>query len=203
MIRWLMLLMVVVMGTACSLPESKIPPVKIYTIQVPEIKTNSNELPVHLVIRVNYTSPVLDTNKIMVMPDANRYEHISNVSWPAALPGYVRDLMIRTFHDNNAVRSVSTTPISGAINYNLSLQIYNFEAVYQPGKKGPNVHISLGGTVSRLDTQEPRTEMSFHFKKVQEATDNNMQEIIKAFESAFQQVASEVQTTVVKDINAK
>jgi cholesterol transport system auxiliary component len=192
---------VAIFGASCSLPKSDIKPVSIYTIQVPTPAISSVTVPAHMVIGVTYVSPILDTNRIIIKPEPNRYDHVANAAWPATTSALIKDLMTRTFLDSKAFRSVSTAPVAGAINYNLNLQIYDFEAVYEAGKKTPAIHVRLTGTLTRLDIHSPTIETTFRVAAVSEAADNTMTAIIEAFESAFQQVALDMQNAVTKEIS--
>jgi cholesterol transport system auxiliary component len=197
----LVILFVVLVSAACSLPKSDLPPVSIYTIQVPDASVKPVTIPAHMVVGISYISPALDTNRIIVMPDANRYDYVANAAWPATTSVYVRDLVIRTFLDSHAFRSVSSTPLSGAINYSLNLQIQDFEAIYDPDKEAPRIRVRLVGMITGLDSRQPIPDIVINAEAVREATDNTMAAIIKAFESAFQQVALEIQTAVLDDIS--
>jgi len=91
--------------------------------------------------------------------------------------------------------------LSGATNYSLNLQIQDFEAIYDLDKEAPRIRVRLVGMITGLDGRQPIPESVVNAEAVREAADNTMAAIIKAFESAFQQVALEIQTAVLDDIS--
>lgn len=194
------ILSALVFGVACSLPKSDLPPVRTYTIRAPAPEAASSPLPVHLVVSVNYVSPALASNRIIVMPSPNRYDFIANAAWPAPLTIHVRDLMLRTFLDSRAFHSVSAAPRSGEINYGLNLQVYDFEAVYETGRRAPRIRLRLVGMLGRLDVGKRGEETVYLAEASREAADDSLGAIVRAFESAFQQVAQEIQAGVTRDI---
>ncbi|HID48615.1 MAG TPA: hypothetical protein EYP40_03220 [Chromatiales bacterium] len=198
--QWVLILVGLWLGAGCSLPRSDLPPVRIYTLQAPVPPTVEKAFPAHLVVSVNYVSPALASNRIMVMPDPNRYDFLANAAWPATTPIYLRDLMLRTFLDSRAFRSVGAAPRTGEINYSLNLQVYDFEAVYEAGQPAPRIQVRLVGLLGRLDLGQRGEETVYVAEAGRDATDNSLGAIVTAFESAFQQVALEIQASVTRDL---
>ncbi len=200
-LHWFVTVMILLSLSACSIPRSDRPAQKIYTIQARENPGATTKLPVHLVIRVNYTSPALNSNKIIIMPETNRYDHIANSSWPASLPFYLRDLLIHGFVGSNDFHSVGTAPASGMVNYVLDVQVYNFEARYTDKAAAPVCHLRMGAVVSRLDEAGASSDSVFLFSAQRQAGENSIHAIIAAFDSAYNQLSKELQTSVIKSIS--
>ena len=198
--QWSVILVVLLLGAACSLPKSDLPPLRTYAINAPVPAISGDTIPAHLVVSVNYVSPPLDSNRIIVMPESNRFDFIADSAWPAPLGSYVRDLVLRTFLASKAFNSVSTVPLSGVVNHGLNLQVYDFEAIYEQDRKAPRIRVRLGGVLSRLDTTHQAKEAVYLAEATREAADDTLGAIIQAFESAFGEVALEIQTSVTRDI---
>ncbi len=79
---------------ACSLPTSQVPPATVYRLSVPVLSAAPRR-PVHLVVDVAYTAPELDTDAIVIELPGHRLDAVAAARWPASLPRYVQQQLIR------------------------------------------------------------------------------------------------------------
>ena len=186
---------------ACSLPTSQVPPATVYRLSVPALSAAPRR-PVHLVVDVAYTAPELDTDAIVIELPGHRLDTVAAARWPVSLPRYVQQQLIRAFSRSGAFRQVSDTPVPGAINYRLRLDVLDFRVDETDDPASPTVRVRLHGLLQRLDEIEPGGGVALPAEARQAAGTRRMQAIMAAFDTAFAQAAGRLAAGVMAALPA-
>lgn len=86
-----------------------------------------------LVIEVPDARGALDTDRIMIRPNALQAQYLPGVRWTDDAPVMVQTLMLRAFENANALRYVGRRPLGSSGDYALVSELTDFQAEFGPG----------------------------------------------------------------------
>jgi len=186
-----------VIGLAgCSLPSADLPPTTTYRISVPALPPAPATRAVHLVVHVAYVAPEIASDAIVLGLPGQRLDRVANARWPAPLPAYVQQQLIRAFSHSGAFRYVSDAPVPGGVNYQLRLELLDFQADTPRSAGAPRVQVRIHSILQRLDEVAPRSDTVIRASAEIPASEPRMQAITAAFDQAFGVVARRLATGV-------
>ncbi len=172
----------------CSLPSADLPPTTTYRLAVPALPPAAARRPVHLVVHVAYVAPEIAAEAIVLELPGHRLDRIANARWPAPLPAYVQQQLIRAFSRSGAFRHVSDAPVPGGINYQLRLELLDFQAATARQDAAPRIRVRIHAVLQRLDEVAPRRATVIRATAEAAAAERRMQAIAAAFDQAFDDV---------------
>jgi len=176
---------------ACSLPTSDQPTKTRYRLNVPELPVSASPYPAHLAVDMGYVAPELAGAEIVVQEPGNRLDHVAAAGWPAPLPAYLQQQIIRAFAASDLVAHVSDAPVAGSASYQLMLELLDFRVVRTEGEP-PRVRVRIHALLQRLDRIEANQERVFRAEAEVPAAAERMSAIMPAFDQAFAQVVGEL-----------
>jgi len=206
--RWVLTLWLGMVCSGCgSLLESDIPvPVNYVLAPAPAAAkaTESAASLVDLSIGRPDVGPGLDTQRIAVLR-GRQLDYYRAAQWGARAAEMIQMLMVASLQDQRMFRSVTPEQARVSGEYLLDLEVRDFQAEYSDGQALPTVRVGLVGRLIRItDRQLLDTVVA---STTRAATENRLNAVTAAFESAGQWVALELarQTSaaIIRDQNNK
>ncbi|RTZ42575.1 ABC transporter [Candidimonas sp. SYP-B2681] len=172
--------------SACSIlpkPET----LTVYQLQAPSIerKTQSHPLAWSLRIATPYSSQVIDSMRVLVLPEANRVSAYSGARWGDPAPVLLRNYLAAAFRASGALASVSTDVSNGQADYELGGDLIAFQVEYV--NDAPVVRIRLDATLTRDVNNRIISARSFEVRQAVDGTE--VPKVIAAFEIAIDQLS--------------
>ena len=192
--RLLILLSLLFMTAACSLPQAKAPAMTTYRLGVPTLAppSSGSPRPLTLVVDLGYVAPEIQGQGIVIQQEDLRQDEVAGARWPAPLPAYVKQQLIRGFVAGGGLRMVDDAPVAGAVNYRLRITILDFQIVEDAAGKPPRAHVRIQAVLQRLDEVAPHSETAIGAEALVPAEARRMSAIISAFDKAFAEVAERI-----------
>ncbi len=192
--RLLILLSLLFMTTACSLPQAKVSEMTTYRLGVPTLAPPSggSPRPLTLVVDLGYVAPEIQGQGIVIQQPDLRQDEVAGARWPAPLPAYVKQQLIRGFVAGGGLRMVGDAPVAGAVNYRLRIEILDFQIVEEAAENPPRVHVRIQAVLQRLDEVAPRSETAIGAEALVPAEARRMSAIVHAFDKAFAKVTDRI-----------
>ena len=196
--RLLILLSLLFMTAACSLPQAEAPAVTTYRLGVPSLAPPAGRppLPLTLVVDLGYVAPEIQGQGIVIQQGGLRQDEVAGARWPAPLPAYVKQQLIRGFVAGGGLRMVGDAPVAGAVNYRLRIEILDFQIVEDAAAAPPRVHVRIQAVLQRLDEVAPHSETAIGAEALVQAEARRMSAIVQAFDQAFARVAQRLAADV-------
>jgi cholesterol transport system auxiliary component len=184
MIKPIYLLITVLLSGCSSLLTSNQNINQFYTVNALQDYPETNEMVDATILVQNASvSKGLDGNKIMLMHSQQRLDYYANARWSSPLSTMVQTSLIESFENSGALERVGSELSGIRPDYALVLELQDFQAEYQEENQPPIIHIKL---VGKLVNYPDRTlAASFTAETYQQAEENELDDIIIAFDQAF------------------
>lgn len=143
-----------------------------------------------LIVSMPSSAPELDTYRIALIRDGNRWDYYAGARWADFLPLMVQDSMAKTLETAKLFKTVATDETGGNADRILKIQIRSFQAEYDPAHSAPAVKLKIA--VSLRNRVEGTILYSFDLKTETRATQNKLPEIQAAFARAFSDVQKQL-----------
>jgi len=177
--------------TACgSLLPKGAPAPRLYTLNAPRTMETGNKIPVRLQILLPQATPGLETERIVLRNTDNQVDYFADTKWTGTLTALVQSLLVESFDNTRRLESVGSDLVAINQNYNLLIEIRDFQAEYRKGAAAPYAHVRLVAKLIKADTNDVLTTATYNESVA--ANGNSLQEIIPAFDAAWQKVSSEI-----------
>ncbi|MBV6272905.1 membrane integrity-associated transporter subunit PqiC [Alcaligenaceae bacterium CGII-47] len=183
------LLMTVLILSACSIlpkPETLV----IYQLPATPLSTQtdtvtSHALPWSLRVTTPYSSQVIDSQRVLVVPEGSQVSAYSGVRWSDPAPVLVRNRLASAFRANGQLSSVSIDHSGMDADFELGGDLVAFQAVYQNGF--PIVRIHYDASLSQPGAN--RTVATHRFEATEPVQGKDAPEVIEAFGRAADRLA--------------
>lgn len=170
----------------CSLPGAGEPP-QLYTL-TPKSTFDGN-LPTvdwQLIVERPVTPAGLNTQKIALQRTPVTLDYFAHASWTDTAPQLIQSLLIESFENTGKIRAVSRESTQLRPDYELQLDLRDFQAEYDNPGQPPLVRARLNGKLVRMPD---RTIIAAHtVTSTVRATQGDMSSIVLAFDDALGQV---------------
>lgn len=133
--------------------------------------------------------PGLDTDRIALIRDARRLDYYAASRWPAPLPDFLQSLAIDALRASGKYRAVQPDATAFAADEVLQLEIRRLQAEYA-GDGLPIAHVQLVATLGRRSDRSLLTSVTADSSVA--ASENRMQSVVAAFQSAVGEALSEL-----------
>jgi cholesterol transport system auxiliary component len=185
--------------TACAsiLPKGA-PAPRQYTLNAPHETVAGDNLPVSLQILIPQVKPGLETDRIVLRRTDNQVDYFADTKWAGNLAALTQSLLVESFESTHRLQSVSNDLVATNQNYNLSIEIRDFQAEYIANSTTPRAHIQLVAKLIRSDTNVVVATSSYNETEI--ATDNTMETIIPAFDKAWQRSTTKLIADMLQDL---
>jgi cholesterol transport system auxiliary component len=170
-------------AAGCGGLHSDQPPVQVYTLDPVPAESRAEPAsgaPSLLVLRPQ-AAPGLDGEHIALRRSAQRLDYYAASRWPAPLPEFLQSLAIEALRASGKFRGVQPDRGAFAADEVLQIEIRRFQAEYA-GEGAPVVHVQLLATLGHRNDRSVIASVSADSSVP--ATENRMQAVIAAFQSA-------------------
>lgn len=132
------------------------------------------------------TSGVLETDRILIRPDALQAQYLPEVRWGDETPVMMQTLMLRALENTNGLRYVGRRPLAGSGDYAIVTELVDFHAQLDAGGESATVLIRM---TSRLVRERDASVISSRtFTASAPAASTETPDIVTAFDLAVDQV---------------
>lgn len=139
-----------------------------------------------LVIEEPLASGGLDSSRIALKPEPTEFQHFAGARWIERAPVMVQTLIIESFESSDRIVGVGRQSIGLRSDYNLKLELREFQAEYFDKSSPPSVRVRINAKLVRQPRQQIIASKSFEFRRV--ATEDSLRAIVRAFDSALGRV---------------
>lgn len=179
----LLLAAVLVAGCGNLLPGSG-PPPDLYNL-TPK-STFPDDLPQieqQLVIEEPLAAGGLDSFRIALRTSPTELDYFSGSRWTERAPRMVQTLIIESFENSQAIVAVGRQAIGLRSDYNLKVELREFQAEYFDGGELPSIRVRINAKLIR----QPRQIIvaSHDFESIVPVQETGMQAIIGVFDQAL------------------
>lgn len=187
---------------AISAVSSAATPLDVYELRAPAgiVATTRAPLPRDVIVEVPTTSGALDTDRIMIRPNALQAQYLPDVRWSETTPVMVQTLMLRAIEATGAVRYVGRKPLGVSGDYAVITEVVDFQAEVDPAGPGATVEMRLLVRVVR--EQDANIVASRTFAASAPAASTDTLAVIEAFNAASEQVFADfagwMQSTLIR-----
>ena len=159
-------------------------PLDVYDLRAPEgaAVAQGGTLARDVVVELPNTSGVLNTDRIMIRPDALQAQYLPDVRWGDEVPVMLQTLMVRALENTNGLRYVGRRPLAGSADYAIVTELVDFQVEPGPDGIGSQVAISLTSRLVREDDAVVISTRTFNIIQPVPSTDTPT--LISAFDLA-------------------
>lgn len=179
-------LIVMLLLTGCSsLLTSKQNVDQFYTVNAVNYQPeNKQTVDYTIVVELPTIAKGLDDNKIMLMHSPQRLDYYAYARWTDVLSKLVQTSIVESFENSAVLERVASSDQGGIQpDYILLLEVYDFQAEYTVDDEAPVVHIKL--VAKLVDYLQRDLAASFTVESSQEVAENNIEDIMQAFDQTF------------------
>ena len=159
-------------------------PLAVYDLRAPDDApvVQGSTLARDVIVELPTTSGVLDTDRIMIRPDALQAQYLPDVRWGDEAPVMMQTLMLRALENTGGLRYVGRRPLAGAGDYAIVTELVDFQAELIEGGTGAVVTIRM---TSRLVMERDASVVASRtFTAQAPAATTDTAEVIAAFDQA-------------------
>lgn len=130
--RWLVVVATMALGACSVMPQS--PPQDVYRLPPSTLGAGTGE-PVDLSLRINrpVASELLDSSRIVVVPEGHRLSVYQGARWSASAPILWRDHLLDAFHNDGRIARLSGSAERVQADIELGGALRAFQAEYRAG----------------------------------------------------------------------
>jgi cholesterol transport system auxiliary component len=167
----------------CSGFRSNQPAMQVYTLDPVFTESTAATASTSTTLQVlrPQAAPGLDTERIALRRSAQRLDYYAGSRWPAPLPEFVQSLAVEALRASGKFHSVHADTATFAADEVLQIEIRRWQAEYA-GDNPPVVHVQLLATLGRRADRGIVASVSADSSVT--ATENRMQAVVAAFQSA-------------------
>lgn len=120
-------------------------PLAVYDLRAPDNAPvmQGGALARDVIVEIPTTSGVLDTDRILIRPDALQAQYLPGVRWGDDTPVMMQTLMLRALENTNGLRYVGRRPLAGAGDYAIVTELVDFSAELTEGGSGAVVKVRM------------------------------------------------------------
>ncbi len=136
-----------------------------------------------LVIEEPLASGGLDSSRIALKPEPTEFRHFAGARWIERAPVMVQTLIIESFESSERIVGVGRQSIGLRSDYNLKLELREFQAEYFDKTAPPAVRVRINAKLVRQPRQQIIASKSFEFRR--SASEDSIRAIVRAFDSSL------------------
>lgn len=184
---WLLLVATTTLGACSVVPQS--PPHDIYRLPPSSLGTGGGE-PLDLSLRINRpaASDLLDSTRIVVVPEGHRLSAYQGARWSAPAPVLWRDHLLDAFHNDGRIARLSGAAERVWADVELGGTLRAFQTEYHAG--GPEVVIQFDAQL--VDSTGKRIIASRRFVAREAVQGAQLPAVVDAFGRASDGLAREL-----------
>lgn len=176
-------------GALSALNDASIP-LDAFELRAPALPQAGRMLTRGLSIEPPSTSGALDTDRILIRPNAVQSLYLPGVRWADDAPKMVQTLMLRAFEDTGALSYVGRRPLGGGGDLALISEITDFQAELLADGDSAATRIRLTARLVREADARVLARRSFQAVSSSESTETLA--LVEAFNRASDEVVGEI-----------
>ena len=177
-------------GGCGSLLETKLPASTNYVLaSAPAGSTSVTRSDADLSIGRPDLAPGLDSERIAVLK-GQELDYYRGAQWGGRTTEMVQTLIVESFEDQQLFHSVTAEQSRVSSDYVLDVSVRDFQAEYASDGAAPTAHVTIFGRLIRVVDRE--LVDTFSATAQSKATENRMNAVSAAFETAAHQVVLEL-----------
>ncbi|MBR3369114.1 MAG: membrane integrity-associated transporter subunit PqiC [Rhodobacteraceae bacterium] len=166
-------------------------PLDAYDLQAPRnLPQAGRTLARSLSIEPPTTSGALDTDRILIRPNAVQSLYLPGVRWSEDTPQMVQTLLLRAFEDTGALSYVGRRPLGATGDFALISEITDFQA--ELGADGTSVTTRLRVTARMVRETDARVLARRSFTATAPARSNDTMDIVESFNTASDELITDL-----------
>lgn len=184
------------LGACQSLIPQGAPPAKIYTLNAPHVqnaKYNAKTLP-SVKVLLPQAAPGLETERVALRKGNNRIDYFRDIKWADTSNALIQAMLVESFDNSNAFKAVGNDLIEFDTDYNLLVEIRDFQIEYKNDK--PYAYLRF--VTKLINTTSKKIVMTRTYQAKENASGDDIQSIMQSFDNAYKQIATQmVQDSIV------
>lgn len=166
-------------------------PLDIYDLRAPTGAPVARGAPLarDVIVEVPTTSGVLNTDRILIRPDALQAQYLPDVRWGDEVPIMMQTLLLRTLENTGGLRFVGRRPIAGSGDFAIVTELVDFQAELAEDGEGADVVIRMTSRIIRERDAQVIATRQFSTRAIAGSTDTRA--LVEAFDAASDQVLIE------------
>jgi len=163
-------------------------PLDVYDLRAPENApvVQGSRLSRDVIVELPTTSGVLETDRILIRPDALQAQYLPDVRWGDEVPVMVQTLMLRALENTGGLRYVGRRPLGGSGDYAIVSDIVDFQAETIEDREGATVRLRVTSRIVREDDVRIIATRSFTASAL--SPTDRTEDIVGAFDAASDQL---------------
>lgn len=159
-------------------------PLSVYDLRAPvgAPVAQGNPLARDVIVELPTTSGVLETDRIMIRPDAVQAQYLPDARWGDEVPVMLQTLMLRSLENTNGVTYVGRRPLAGSGDYAIVTELVDFQAELAPDGVGALVVMRMTSRMVREQDASIVSSRSFSTSVAAPSTQNA--DLVAAFDLA-------------------
>lgn len=165
-------------------------PLDAYELRAPALPQAGTMLARALSIETPTSSGALETDRILIKPNAVQSLYLPGARWSDQAPSMFQTVMLRAFEDTGALSYVGRTPLGGSGDFALISEITDFQAELSEDAQSAIARIRLTARMVRESDARVMARRSFQAQTPAASTETL--DIVQAFNAASDQVLNEL-----------
>lgn len=159
-------------------------PLSVYDLRAPADapQVQGSPLARDVTVELPTTSGVLDTDRIMIRPDALQAQYLPDVRWGDEAPVMMQTLMLRSLENANGLRYVGRRPLAGSSDFAIVTELVDFQA--EVGADGLTTTVTIRMTSRLVREADASIVSSRTFTAEEPATSSETAAVVDAFDRA-------------------
>lgn len=184
--RLTLLLCASLLGACSILPQSE--PLDIYLLPATPLQAQSQAVDWSLRVNSPTSNPLLDSTRIVVLPEAGRVNTYQGVRWSDRTPQLLRGRLLDAFREDGRIAALSNEDQRLQADLELVSDLRTFHSAYHDGV--PQVDVRL--EVNLVDARSQQIIASRRFAASEGAADTSVESVVAAFGRAGDRIAAEL-----------
>lgn len=166
-------------------------PLSVYDLRAPQGApvVQGSALARDVTIELPTTSGVLETDRILIRPDAIQAQYLPDVRWGDEVPVMMQTLMLRALENTNGLRYVGRRPLAGSGDYAIVTELVDFQAELSDDRETAIVLIRMTSRLVREDDASVVASRTFSANAA--AGSSATRDLVEAFNRASDQILIE------------
>lgn len=165
-------------------------PLDAYELRAPVLPQAGRMLPRALSIETPTSSGALETDRILIKPNAVQSLYLPGARWSDQAPAMFQTVMLRAFEDTGALSYVGRRPLGGSGDFALISEITDFQAELSEDGRSALTRIRL--TARMVRESDARVMARRSFQALSPATSTETLDIVQGFNIASDQVLGDM-----------
>lgn len=174
---------------AISALEGATTPLEVFELRAQPQPQAARQSPVQVIVELPNTTGALDTDRIMIRPNALQAQYLPEVRWGDPVPVMLQTLMLRSIESTGAFAYVGRRPLGAGGDFAILTELRDFQAEIGPNGEGASARLQM--TVRILRERDMRIIATRSFTATAPAASTETGPVVAAFDAAVAQLLAE------------